>query len=131
MIDNKPGAATQLGAAYVAKQPADGYTLLLATVSTLCITPALYAKPLIAITDFARVAMMGRVVLILVCRPDLPVADPRALVALLQGKPGRLFLRLARRRHGASSAGRADPLARDLLGDARALSRLGQGAWST
>ena len=87
VIDNKPGAATQLGAAYVAKQPADGHTLLLATVSTLCITPALYAKPLIHHTDFAPVAMMGRVVLLLVCRVDLPVADPRALVALLQAKP--------------------------------------------
>jgi tripartite-type tricarboxylate transporter receptor subunit TctC len=87
VIDNKPGAATQLGAAYVAKQPADGHTLLLATVSTLCITPALYAKPLIHHTDFAPVAMMGRVVLFLVCRTDLPVADPKALVALLQAKP--------------------------------------------
>src|SRR5262249_10233299 len=36
IVDNKPGAATQLGASYVAKQPPDGYTLLLATVSTLC-----------------------------------------------------------------------------------------------
>ena len=87
VIDNKPGAATQLGAAYVAKQPADGHTLLLATVSTLCITPALYAKPLIHHADFAPVAMMGRVVLLLVCRVDLPVADPKALVAMLQAKP--------------------------------------------
>jgi len=87
VIDNKPGAATQLGAAYVAKQPPDGHTLLLATVSTLCITPALYAKPLIHHTDFAPVAMMGRVVLFLVCRVDLPVADPKALVAMLQAKP--------------------------------------------
>src|SRR5262249_45165176 len=37
--------------------------------------------------DFAPIAMMGRVVLILVCRPDLPVADPKELVALLQSKP--------------------------------------------
>ena len=87
VIDNKPGAATQLGASLVAKAPADGHTLLLATVSTLCITPALYAKPLIHHTDFAPVAMMGRVVLFLVCRPDLPVADPKELVALLQAKP--------------------------------------------
>ena len=87
MTDNKPGAATQLGASYVAKQPADGYTLLLATVSTLCITPALYAKPLIAHTDFAAVAMAGKVTLILVCHPGLPVRDPRQLVTLLQAKP--------------------------------------------
>jgi tripartite-type tricarboxylate transporter receptor subunit TctC len=87
VIDNKPGAATQLGASLVAKAPADGYTLLLATVSTMCITPALYAKPLIHHTDFTPVSMMGRVVLILVCRPDLAVADPKALVAMLQAKP--------------------------------------------
>jgi tripartite-type tricarboxylate transporter receptor subunit TctC len=87
VIDNKPGAATQLGASMVAKAPPDGHTLLLATVSTLAITPALYAKPLIHYTDFAPVAMMGRVVLFLVCRPDLPVKDPRELVAMLQAKP--------------------------------------------
>jgi tripartite-type tricarboxylate transporter receptor subunit TctC len=87
VIDNKPGAATQLGASFVAKAPPDGYTLLLATVSTLCITPALYARPLINPADFAPVAMMGRVVLFLVCRPDLPVTDPKALVAMLQAKP--------------------------------------------
>ena len=88
IVDNKPGAATQLGASYVAKQPPDGYTLLLATVSTLCITPALYTKPLIAYTDFAPVAFMGNVVLILVCRPGLEARDPRQLVTLLREKPG-------------------------------------------
>src|SRR5690349_10137054 len=88
IVDNKPGAATQLGASYVARQPADGYTLLLATVSTLCITPALYSKPLIAYTDFAPVAFMGNVVLILVVRPGLEARDPRELVALLRQKPG-------------------------------------------
>ena len=88
MVDNKPGAATQLGASYVAKQPPDGYTLLLATVSTLCITPALYSKPLITHTDFAPVAFMGNVMLILVCRPGLEARDPKELVALLRAKPG-------------------------------------------
>jgi tripartite-type tricarboxylate transporter receptor subunit TctC len=88
IVDNKPGAATQLGAAYVAKQPPDGYTLLLATVSTLCITPALYPKPLATYSDFAPVAFMGNVVLILVCRPGLEARDPRQLVALLRAKPG-------------------------------------------
>ncbi|MBV8187072.1 MAG: tripartite tricarboxylate transporter substrate binding protein [Alphaproteobacteria bacterium] len=89
IVDNKPGAATQLGASYVAKQPPDGYTLLLATVSTLSITPALYARPLTTNADFAGVAMLGNVILILVCRPDLPVRDPRELVALLKASPDR------------------------------------------
>ena len=88
IVDNKPGAATQLGASYVAKQPADGYTLLLATVSTLCITPALYAKPLIVHTDFAGAAFLGNVILILVCRPDLAVGNPKELAAILRAKPG-------------------------------------------
>ena len=88
IVDNKPGAATQLGASYVAKQPPDGYTILLATVSTLCITPALYAKPLITAADFAPVAFLGNVVLFLVCRPGLEVRDPTELVALVRAKPG-------------------------------------------
>jgi tripartite-type tricarboxylate transporter receptor subunit TctC len=88
IVDSKPGAGTQIGASYVAKQPADGYTLLLATVSTLCISPALYAKPMIAATDFAGVAMLGDVTLFLVVRPDLAVSNPKELVALLAAKPG-------------------------------------------
>ena len=88
IVDNKAGAGTQLGASYVAKQPADGYTLLLATVTTLCIAPALYAKPMIAPSDFAGVAMLGNVTLILVAHPKLPASDPKELAALLRAKPG-------------------------------------------
>jgi tripartite-type tricarboxylate transporter receptor subunit TctC len=90
IVDNKPGAGTQLGASYAAKQPPDGYTLLLATVSTLCIAPALYPKPMITRADFAPVAFMGNVVLFLVCRPGLEARDPTELVALMRAKPGGL-----------------------------------------
>jgi len=88
IIDNKAGAGTLLGASAVAKQPADGYTLLLATVTTLCIAPALYAKPLATQADFVGIAKIGDVTLFLVARPGLAVADPRELVALLRAKPG-------------------------------------------
>jgi tripartite-type tricarboxylate transporter receptor subunit TctC len=88
IVDNKAGAGTQIGAAYVAKQPADGYTLLLATVSTLCITPVLYAKPMIAAADFAGISRLGFATLILIVRPGLDVADPKALIELLHAKPG-------------------------------------------
>ncbi len=88
IVDNKAGAGTQLGASYVAKQPADGYTLLLATVTTLCIAPALYAKPMIAPSDFAGVAMLGNVTLILVAHPKFPASNPKELAELLRAKPG-------------------------------------------
>ena len=87
IIDNKPGAATQLGAAFAAKQPADGYTLLTATSTTLGIVPALYAKPLIALSDFAPVAMLGNVTFFLVARPDLPAKTPFELASLLRQRP--------------------------------------------
>jgi len=88
VIENKAGAGTQLGAAMVAKAPADGHTLLLATVTTLCIAPALYARPMIAVSDFAGVALLGNVTLILVARPDLPAAGVKELMAMLRAKPG-------------------------------------------
>ena len=88
VIENKAGAGTQLGASMVAKSPADGHTLLLATVTTLCIAPALYAKPMIAVSDFAGIALLGNVTLILVARPDLPATGVRELLAMLRAKPG-------------------------------------------
>jgi tripartite-type tricarboxylate transporter receptor subunit TctC len=88
VVENRTGAGGNIGTEAVVTAAPDGYTLLLATVTTLCIAPALYAKPLIAFTDFAGAAMLGNVTLILVCRPDLPVGNPRELVALLQSKPG-------------------------------------------
>jgi tripartite-type tricarboxylate transporter receptor subunit TctC len=87
VVENKPGAATQVGAAYAAKQPADGYTLLIATSTTLGIVPALYARPMIAIEDFAPVALLGNVTLYLVVRPDLPARTMAELAALLRARP--------------------------------------------
>lgn len=90
VIENKAGAGTQLGASLVAKAPADGHTLLLATVTTLCIAPALYAKPIIAVSDFAGIAMLGNVTLILVGRPDLAASGVKELMAMMRAKPGGL-----------------------------------------
>ena len=86
IVDNKAGAGTLLGASAVAKQPADGYTLLLATVTTLCIAPALYAKPMATHADFTGVAKIGDVTLFLLCRASLPVTTPQELMALLRAK---------------------------------------------
>src|SRR5512139_4065213 len=62
VIDNKPGAGTLVGAEFVAKQAPDGYTLLMATSTTLGISPALYKPPPInPVRDFAPVAQIGSV----------------------------------------------------------------------
>lgn len=117
VVENKAGAGTQVGAAFVAKQPADGYTLLLATVTTLSIVPALYAKPMIGHGDFAGVAMLGNVTLILVTRPDLPVDTPPQLLALMKAKPGGYT-------YGSPGIGSAHHLLTELMlsrGQARAV----------
>src|SRR5262249_51998990 len=54
VVENKPGAGTLVGAEFVAKSPADGYTLLMATSTTLGISPALYKpSPVNPVRDFA------------------------------------------------------------------------------
>src|SRR4051794_29246574 len=73
VVDNRPGAGTLVGAEYVAKQPPDGYTLLMATSTTLAISPALYSpSPVDPVKDFAAVALVGSVNLFLIASPDFP-----------------------------------------------------------
>lgn len=74
VINNKPGAATNIGADYVAKAKADGHVVLTADTATLAINPALYAKlPYSAEKDFAPVGLMARFPLILVVGAGVPV----------------------------------------------------------
>ena len=70
IVDNKPGAGGNSGAAEVAKSPADGYTLLMGTVGTHAINPALYPKmPYDHIKDFAPVTLVAGVPNVVVMNP--------------------------------------------------------------
>ena len=89
IVENRAGAGTLLGAANVAKSPADGYQLLVATSTTLAISPAMFTQPPALPTDFVGVAMIGSVSLLLVTRPDLKAASLAELVALLRRDPGK------------------------------------------
>jgi tripartite-type tricarboxylate transporter receptor subunit TctC len=84
----KPGAGTLLGAGAVAKAAPDGYTLMVATSTTLGIAPALYQGTPFRIADLTGVAMLGDVTLLLVTRPDFPAANVTELVAAVRAKPG-------------------------------------------
>jgi len=91
IVENKAGASTMIGADYVAKAPADGYTLLMASVTTLSINPFLYPN----ITydpkrDFAPVSMVAALPFYLMASPTLGIKSVKDLVALAKSRPGQL-----------------------------------------
>jgi tripartite-type tricarboxylate transporter receptor subunit TctC len=89
-VENKVGAGGNIGADMVAKSPADGYTLLVATVSTHAINPGLYGKmPYDPIKDFMAVAQVGVTPTMLSVHPSVPATDIKSLIALVQQNPGK------------------------------------------
>ena len=90
IVENRTGAGGNLGAADVAKAAPDGYTLLMATVSTHAINPGLYKKmPYDPIQDFAPVSQVGVTPCVLTVHPSVPANDVKGLVALLKANPGK------------------------------------------
>ena len=90
LVDNKVGAGGNIGADLVAKSPPDGYTLLVATVSTHAINPGLYARmPYDPIKDFAPIAQVGVTPTMLAVHPSIPATDVKSLIALVKANPGK------------------------------------------
>ena len=90
VVENRVGAGGNIGADQVAKSPPDGYTLLMATVSTHAINPGLYRNmPYDPVRDFAPVAQVGVTPTLLGVHPSLPATDVKSLVALIKQNPGK------------------------------------------
>jgi tripartite-type tricarboxylate transporter receptor subunit TctC len=90
VVENKPGAGTLVGAEYVAKAAPDGYTLLLATSTTLGISPALYAhSPIDPVRDFTPIAQLGSVNFFLIANPKFPAHTVREMIDAVKANPGR------------------------------------------
>ena len=89
VIDNKPGAGGNLGAAEVARASADGYTLLMAS-PPLTISPALYAKLPYKPEQIVPVGLLGRVPNVLVVNPASGIASVADLTARIKARPGQL-----------------------------------------
>jgi tripartite-type tricarboxylate transporter receptor subunit TctC len=90
VIDNKPGAGTLLAADQVKNAPADGYTLMMVTSTTLGISPALYKKPAIdPVKDFAPVSQIGFVDFFLIASPSFPAKSVKDMLALIRSSPGK------------------------------------------
>src|SRR5215472_7207503 len=90
VVENKAGAGGNIGADQVAKSPPDGYTLLMATVSTHAINPGLYKKmPYDPVRDFAPLGRVGVTPTLLGVHPSVPASDVKSLVALVKENPGK------------------------------------------
>jgi tripartite-type tricarboxylate transporter receptor subunit TctC len=91
VVDNKPGASGNIGAALVAKAPPDGYTLMV-TINNFVITPALYKDlPYDPVEDFTTISRLAVGNLALVANPKvLPVHTLQELTAQSRANPGKL-----------------------------------------
>lgn len=92
IVENKPGAGTTLGADLVAKSEPDGYTLLMATSTTLAINKTLYRKlPYDPVKDFAPIGLVVGVPFALIINPTIPAKTLQEFIAYAKSKPGLAY----------------------------------------
>jgi len=89
IVDNRPGGGTVIGTQVVAKSPADGYTLLMAT-ATHVVHPWLNTTPYDAVEDFAAVATLSRSEYLLTINPAVPAMNVKEFITYAKSKPGQL-----------------------------------------
>ncbi len=108
IVENRPGAGTNIATEVAAKAPPDGYTLFMPTVAN-AINPTLYAKlNFDLLRDFAFVTNFAKVPGIVVCHPSVPVRNAKELIALARANPNAL-------RHGSTGIGSPHHLAAEIF----------------
>ncbi len=91
VVENRAGATGRIGTEWVARAPADGYTLLLGTAGPNAILPSTGAKlPYDAVKDFAPVTLIDSADYALVIHPSMPIRTVRELIVIAQHKPGQI-----------------------------------------
>ena len=91
LIENKPGAGSVIGANAVAKAVPDGYTLLMATSTSMAVDVTLYKNlPYNPASDLIPLALVARTPFVLVVNPSLPVRSVQDLIKLAKDRPGQL-----------------------------------------
>jgi len=90
VIENRPGAGGNVGTEFVARAPADGYTLLLVSNAQV-MNPWLYRQlPFDIMRDFSPVAMLATLPMLVLTNPSLPVTSIAELIAYAKANPGKL-----------------------------------------
>jgi tripartite-type tricarboxylate transporter receptor subunit TctC len=108
VVDNRSGAAGNLGTELAARATADGYTLLMASLSN-SVNPSLFSKlPFDSIKDFEPVSQTANAPTVLVVHPSLPAQTIGDLLAMLRSKPGQM-------NYGSGGFGTANHVAGELL----------------
>jgi tripartite-type tricarboxylate transporter receptor subunit TctC len=109
IVDNRPGAAGNVGAEIAAKGTPDGYTLMMGLTSTLAPSPSLYPRlPYNVMRDFEFVTLVASGTYVLLVHPSVPAKSVSELVALAKSKPGQI-------RYGSSGVAGPLHLAAELL----------------
>src|SRR3977135_3324217 len=91
VIENKPGASAVIAATAVARSPADGYTIMMASSTPMALNVTVRKSlPYDPTVDLAPIALVARVPYVLVVNPDLPVQSVADLVKLGRQKPGEI-----------------------------------------
>jgi tripartite-type tricarboxylate transporter receptor subunit TctC len=109
IVENRAGANGNVGAASVATGDADGYTLFLTAPGPLTINQTLYSKlGFDPSKDFAPIALVASVPIVLMVHPDMKAANVKELIAIAQAQPGKLNF-------GSSGIGSTNHLAGELL----------------
>lgn len=91
IVENKVGAGGTIGASYVVRQPADGYTLLMGTISTHAIHPSVYKSlPYDIFNDFTPITMVGTIPDLIVVHPSVKATTLKEFVDLAKSRPGEI-----------------------------------------
>ena len=89
IVDNRPGAAGNIGSEIVAKSKPDGYTLLVGLMNTHVVNPALYkSMPFDGVEDFTPVAMLAAVISTMAIHPSVPAKNVKEFIAVARSRPG-------------------------------------------
>ena len=109
IVENRPGAGAVIATDFVAKAPADGYTLLLGSAGPFGIVPALNPKtPYDSQKDFDPITLVVIMPFVMTVHPSLPVKNVKDLIALAKTKPGQLNF-------GSPGHGSTNHLANEML----------------
>ncbi|TFZ04688.1 Bug family tripartite tricarboxylate transporter substrate binding protein [Ramlibacter rhizophilus] len=111
IVENKPGAGTAIGAKAVASSPADGYTLLLGTVSSQAINPAMNKVGYDPVKDFAAVSPVAAIPFVLVAHPSVPVKNVNDVLGMARAQPGKIG-------YASAGPGTSNHLAGELMASA-------------